>query len=234
MTVKKAAPKSEEIVTTLPLGKGVHPLIKIGVAFHVLTCTIWALPKPSEKVLRNEVQAAGTDSLLKFNHLVLKENRAVIGYLLPTGFWQYWDMFAPDPSQTDFWGDAEVIYFDGTRTTYQYPRMFLESIPKKYVQERFRKFYERAHLESNAFQWPVFAQRIALLNAVDSKNPPIKIVLRRHWQDVIRHDAKPGTTQSPYNSYAYYTHVVDQQLLRQDLGIPAEPSKKKEATHGVH
>ena len=77
-----------------------------------------------------------------------QETSPVKYYLIPTGFWQYWDMFAPNPANIDFYCDAEVTYADGSHRTYTYPRMYKLGIIQKYGMERFRKYYERARDDS--------------------------------------------------------------------------------------
>ncbi|MEI7576505.1 MAG: hypothetical protein WCK51_06400 [Armatimonadota bacterium] len=210
-------------VTAPAENKRVHPLVCAFVASNVLMVTIYALPKPTQAVVNNEVPAHGTDIFLKWNDATLKTHPFLETYILPTGLWQYWDMFAPNPAQTDFWCDAQIIFFDGSHTTYQYPRMKELPLTQKYLMERYRKFYERvnqsdpAHGNDNGWMWPVFAQHFALINAKDPKNPPVKVGLTRHWQEVARHDAKRGP-EPPYQSYTYYWHIVDQTKLARDMG----------------
>lgn len=195
----------------------VHPFVVALVVFHVLIITIYALPKPSPPVVEGRAEPHGSDIFLKWNDAVLKTNPVVTGYTYTTGTWQYWDMFAPNPAQTDIWCDAEVIYFDGSRTTYQYPRVKLVPIPTKYMIERFRKYYERVNQEQYKFLWESFAHRIALINASEQKNPPVMVKLTRHWQEVRRHDAGPGL-EPAYNKYQYFTYIVDQKLIREQKG----------------
>ncbi|MCE2765970.1 MAG: hypothetical protein LW628_03510, partial [Fimbriimonadaceae bacterium] len=83
----------------LPILPKIHPLVVGFVAFHVLAVVIYTLPKPIEPVLKGEAEPRGADAFLKYNFQVLRETPPVAGYLLLTGFWQYWDMFAPEPSQ---------------------------------------------------------------------------------------------------------------------------------------
>ena len=118
---------------------------------------------------------------------------AVLGYVLA------------NPAQRDYYGDALITYRDGKESVYQYPRMYTLPIPEKYVQERYRKFYERAHLEASSYVWKVFAQRIAREVNRQEGNPPVLVMLRRHWRDV----APPGKEQKQtYESYIYYHYQV--------------------------
>lgn len=206
--------------------KRVHPLVCAFVIFNVLMVTLYALPKPSPAVVNNEVDAHGSDIFLKWNDAKLKTNPVMENYLYTTGLWQYWDMFAPNPAQVDIWCDAEVIFFDGSHVTYQYPRMKALPLGQKYLMERYRKFYERvnlsdpAHGSDNGWLWATFAQHIALVNASDPKNPPVRIGLTRHYQDWqgLGNPNKQPTPEPPYGSTTFYWHIVDQTLLFKDLG----------------
>jgi hypothetical protein len=185
--------------------RGVSIWIRIAVFLHVFAVFVWTLPRPPQKPM-------GSDYILVFNQK-LKES-AIKDYLIPTGFWQYWDMFSPNPSNLDNWCDAEVIYQNGEIRRYQYPRMKLLPVGQKYVMERFRKYYERAYQDANSYLWPHFAQRIALINFDDPKNPPVKVRLYRHWR-FIRPPNEPQ--QQDYNSAMYFEYVVDQAKLRTDV-----------------
>jgi hypothetical protein len=219
---KKAAKKGSEPpqvaissvvpATAIPL-KSVSLWVKLFVAFHVFAITVWALPRPADAILKGKQLPVGTDWLLFWNARYLKESMPERLYCGTTGLWQYWDMFSPNPAQIDFWGDAEVVYQDGKHIRYQYPRIYLLPLPQKYPYERFRKYYERAHTEGYKFLWPLFAQRIALLCDTDKANPPVKVVLRRHWRPV----AAPGKVQQvDYNQFDYFTYAVDEERLRAD------------------
>ena len=203
-------PRSQAVeqLNPIPEKRGVAWWIKVFVFIHLVAITCWALPRPPEKVLSGEdklelntatvlttARSAGrniSDGTLLYNDRILKQSPLKY-YLLFTGFWQYWDMFSPNPSSTDFYGTAEITYKDGHEKLYTFPRMFTMGISEKYVSERYRKFYERAHLEETSWLWPTFAQRIALINYSDPNNPPVQVVLTRHWMPI----APPGEPQKP-------------------------------------
>jgi hypothetical protein len=218
--------RSEQVIPleTAETKRGVSIWIKLFVAFHLVAITSWTLPtardvneklvidKSSPFAAAKSIGRNISDGTLIYNDKFVKASPLQY-YLLSTGFWQYWDMFSPNPASIDFYGTATVTFQDGTSKLYQYPRMYDESISKKYVTERFRKFYERAHTESDKFLWPYFAQRVALESFTSPGNPPVKVVLTRHWLTV----AAPGAPQQQqYNSYNYYTYTVDQEKLQKD------------------
>jgi hypothetical protein len=187
--------------------------VKIFVPLHMAAVLIWALPHPPEAVANGRIKPKGSDWLLLQNARQLKTLAPVQAYLFTTGFWQYWDMFAPNPVQRDMWCDATVVFHDGSEKRFLYPRMYELSIPEKYVKERFRKFDERAGEPKHSYFWPPFGQWIALQMYSDPLNPPTKVRLRRHWLRV----APPGKPQpSEYKVDDYFTYVVDQEKLRSD------------------
>jgi hypothetical protein len=184
--------------------------VKAFVLLHLFCITVWAVPNPPESIAKGESKPAGTDYLLVWNADYLKRLQPVAAYLFATGTWQYWDMFAPNPAQTDLWVDAEVIYRDGTRKHHAYPRMFALPIQSKYPQERYRKYYERVNEDKYSYLWPLFALRIAYLND-NPANPPVTVKLTRHWLVVMPPD-KPQAKE--YNRYTYYEYAVDARELQ--------------------
>lgn len=190
--------------------------VKILVGFHVFATIVWTLPNPPKAVAEGALKPRATQWLLYWNGKYLKSLNPVRAYLFVTGTWQYWDMFAPDPSSTDWYCTTEVEYKDGTTKMVPYPRIYDLPIPEKYVKERYRKFYERAHLDEQARLWPPFAQTMALRAYTDKDNPPIVVHLRRHWLNI----AAPGQSQrKEYGSYEYYSYAVDQRRLRSAAGM---------------
>lgn len=213
----KASAKSP-VAVAVPIDlPRVQPLVVLFVIFHVLAITLYALPKPSDQVLKHIVQPRGSDAMLMFNENEMKNWAPVYGYLYTTGFWQYWDMFAPDPSQTDVWCDAEVVFLDGTKANFAYPRIKSLPLQEKFMRERHRKFYERVNSDLTPFFWPPFAQAIALQMATDPNDPPVQITLIRHFQVVAKHNV-PGPAEPPYENFRYFTYVVDQHKLFEEKG----------------
>ena len=237
-SLKRTSQIGNEATTHPP--RKVSIWVKLFVAFHVIAITVWAIPNPpnplpkelsSKTRLKLNAASLGTmlsslqrdahieavrinDGIRIYNLNELKSSPLKY-YVLSTGFWQYWDMFAPNPADTDYYGTAIVIYKNGAEKTYQYPRMYKLSIPVKYEKERFRKFYERAHGDADQFLWPYFAQHIALIMDTNPKNPPVEVKLIRHWQVV----SAPGKPQPKhYKHYQYFDYPVNQRRLSKDLG----------------
>jgi len=187
----------------------VSVFVKLFVLFHLVAITVWALPHPRDDLLQGKRPPFGTERILLWNHDTLWQFQPIELYLFVTGFWQYWDMFAPDPAQIDFWCDAKVVYKDGAEKTYQYPRIYSLPIPMKFIKERFRKFYERVNSDDYSNLWSTFGQRIAH-EMDDPKNPPVEVKLVRHWLQIVP-PGKPQPTE--YNHYEFYDYAVDQKRL---------------------
>lgn len=200
-------------------------LVKLFVAFHLTAIFIWATPEPApgyrDGLLKWRLETSGIHPFMQslnqgfrtFTYWQLKPS-IIKAYVLPTGFWQYWDMFAPNPANIDFYGDAVVKYADGTQRVYTYPRMYKMGIFQKYMMERFRKYYERANSDDYKYLWASFAQRIAYLATTDPNNLPVEVDLRRHWLEIM----PPGQPQpKEYSSYQYLEWSVNQDKLRHDL-----------------
>lgn len=194
--------------------KGVSVFVKLFVAFHVIGITVWALPNPRPAVMNESVEPWGTDWFLYYNWQL--KNTPIKYYSISVGNWQYWDMFAPNPANTDIWGDAEVTYQDGTVKDYVYTRIYDLPLHSKYVRERFRKFFERVGDGRFAFLWKPFSERIALEMDTMPGNPPVQVVLRKHYQKL----RGPGKEPDPYVTERFYVHQVDQERLKQMKEIP--------------
>ncbi len=212
--------------------------LKVWLVFHVIAITIWSLPKSAPGVLSGAVAPKGTDWILYVND-VYGRTSPIQQYVLGMGLFQSWDMFAPNPTNRDVWGDALVTYKDGSTKIYQYPRINTENYFWKYVKERYRKYYERANMDSFSYLWPDFARRIAVNSYDDPNNPPTRVQLRRHYVFVPRIITFPDYCESlyvkrghltfddwspptpppaPFTESPYYTVDVDQDRLKRDAG----------------
>jgi hypothetical protein len=156
------------------------------------------------------------DWLRIYDERYLKPLAVVQSTLFTVGTWQYWDMFAPNPSDTDWYCDVIIHYKDGSKKTVLYPRMYSLSIPEKYLKERYRKFYERAHDENGtSYVFTPFAYREAYENYTDPNNPPTKVELRRNWSKIPPPGMPPP---KQYENYIYFTAEIDPLKLKQMQG----------------
>lgn len=189
----------------------VHPLVQIALAFHVVCITLWSIPltPPEFAAAVQNPSAPGPDPGLKYalsiwNDRHVRPDSIVRKYVFSTGQWQYWDMFAPNPSTNDFWVDAEVLLEDGSTENFAYPRMSAMSIPVRYTKERFRKFIERGHEDKASVMWPYIARRLAYDYFHTKNKRPLKVTLVRHWRFLTG----PGLPEPPYNKTPFYTYLV--------------------------
>ena len=194
--------------------------VKVLVLWHVFCITVWSCPKPNNDILAGKVHVAPLavgDWIRLGDERYLKPLVGVRLWLFSTGAWQYWDMFAPNPANIDWYADAIIHYKDGTERISLYPRIYTLPIPQKYVEERFRKFFERAHSENEyPYIFQQFCYRQALLNFKDPKNPPVRVELRRHWKEV----PDPGLPEpKEYHQAVYFTGEIDPQRLKEMAGM---------------
>lgn len=159
--------------------------LKLLVGFHILAITSWAMPRSAPGVANGILPPSGLDWIPYLNDQYVRESPTK-QYILTLGLWQSWDMFAPNPTNSDVWGDAIVVRKDGTETVFQYPRVYSQGIVAKYITERYRKYFERAHLDSFAFMRQPFAERIARVTDNDKDNPVVRVILRRHYINIPR------------------------------------------------
>jgi hypothetical protein len=191
----------------------VHPAVQILVLFHVVCITLWSIPlTPPEfaaRVQNQDLPPGSPDPGVKYtlsiwNDRYVRPSSIVRKYVFSTGQWQYWDMFAPNPSTNDFWVDSEILLEDGTTVPFAYPRMSSMSIPVRYTKERFRKFIERGHEDKNSVMWPYIARRLALDFYTTQNKRPLKVTLVRHWRFLTG----PGQPDPAYNKTPFYTYLV--------------------------
>lgn len=195
--------------------------VKAFVWFHAVAILLWSLPRPAPAILQGAVPPSPAnlarhpvDFALLGNEW-LRENSPHRLYLLTTGVWQYWDMFAPNPSNLDYWYDAVVHYADGSSTVYEYPRMKKLPTGEKFLKERYRKFIERTNNDAtDKWKWPTFAQRVALLATKDLANPAVRVELRRHYRRLL---GPRSPEPRGYETSVFFVYVVDPERLAKDF-----------------
>lgn len=205
--------------------------IKAFVVMHIVGITMWSLPYPkrpyqigtasfgvdtsSPSAFARSFSETVTEGSLYLNWKYLKGS-PLMYYPGITGFWQYWDMFSPNPANTDLYMEADVIYKSGKKMRYKFPRIYTMSIPAKYVKERYRKYFENVNQAEQGYSRPFAAQRIALDCFKDPADPPVQVSLIC-FADRIE---PPGTPPDPtYKELHFYSYQVDQTKLMQDKGL---------------
>jgi hypothetical protein len=208
-----------------PNKKGVHWLVQVWVFFHLFMILSWSLPDAPDRIFDEHEQKSPKpkpikeklrdipNEVLYFNRQYIKESPTRY-YLYTTGFWQYWNMFSPNPANVDVYIDALVTYQDGSQKTFEYPAMQKLSVFERYFKERYRKFVENAHPDRYAYKWPAVAQAIAYQSYQGDGNFPVAVTLRRHFKTVM----PPGQRTDPtYQEYAFFSYMVDIEKLKKQV-----------------
>ena len=163
-------------------------LLSAVLAFHLVAITCWCLP---------------LNSLLPGR---IKE--AVRPYMLWTGLFQAWDMFAPEPPRLNFYLEAEITYRDGQKRVWKFPRMQDLGLMERYSKERYRKFAnEHLRVDESALLWPDAARYVARLNN-DPANPPVLVQLVRYWSDLAIRMPDGSFTPERWSHFVFYRYPV--------------------------
>lgn len=212
--------KLRQALFTRPKGEKVFWPVKLFILFHVVAIVSWVMPEPGKAVQNGVAKGTFSEQLMKFNQDWVKKSPTQL-YLLSTGLWQSWDMFAPNPANTDMYPDADVTLKSGKVLHYDYPRMYLLNRLEKYQKERYRKFFENAN--TNVPLYPAFAKRVAYLVATDPNDPPVKVVLKRHFVQIPK-----------VESFATYSENLWTALLNRSVTpavlMPPNPPMPKDYT----
>lgn len=135
------------------------------IAFHVCCIAVWSVPGP--------LQPAAVRAVVD----------VVTPYMIRSGLWQGWDMFAPDPLALEIDLVAEVTFADGHQATWIFPRMQEMPYLERYRKERWRKWRERVRLDAFAQIWPDTARWIA--RRFDGPWHPVRsVALVRRWKAI--------------------------------------------------
>ncbi len=129
--------------------------INIFLVFHLFAIACWCVPidSPLIPLCRNLVRP----------------------YFLWAGLFQSWDMFAPVPKGANTYIEATLVYRDGSRKTWTFPRMEQLSLTERYFKERYRKFAESLQRDEVDDLLPDAARYIARSNS--SPGNPVKTVI---------------------------------------------------------
>ena len=158
-----------------------HWAINVFLLFHIVAIFGWCVPirTPFFELCRNMVRP----------------------YLRWSGLFQSWDTFAPEPWPTNSYLEATLIYRDGTRATWAFPRMEKLSLRDRYFKERYRKFEENLQRDENDSLWPDVARYIARANSSPA-NPVKTVILIQRWSFIVpRQDGS-------YNREPWDQHIL--------------------------
>lgn len=130
-------------------------------------------------------------------------------YVIKLGLWHSWDMFSPDPLAVNFNLEAHITFADGSLRIWEFPRMEKLGVWERYQKERFRKWRERVRQDVYRAVWDDTARYIAR-QVHDPANPPVKVVLVRHWGSI------PPPEPDPEDK----TQVRDYQPIAREYPMP--------------
>jgi hypothetical protein len=167
--------------TRLPHLQGMKRVaISAFLLFHIVAITCWCIPLDSPLIAN-------------FRDLVRP-------YMLWSGLFQGWDMFAPSPRNINSYLQAVVISKDGRTQTWKFPRMEHLGFGQRQFKERYRKFAENVQKDANSALWPDVARHIARLN--NPSAPPAIVLLVRYWSEI-----KPPSAGGPYHPEPWHAHI---------------------------
>jgi hypothetical protein len=171
--------------------KAAHIAISLFLLFHIAAITLWAIPLDSP---------------------LIAQGRALIRpYMLWSGLFQSWDMFAPTPKSVNAYVVCSVITKDGVVHPWTFPRMEQLGIAERYYQERYRKFAENLQDQRNAALWPGVARHLARLYN-NPANPPEIVMLIRYWSDIT-----PGRNESQRSERPAARILFEYRVAPEDL-----------------
>jgi hypothetical protein len=157
--------ESESLTSHRPAQhKAKRAVINGFIILHLVAIFCWAIPANS--LLRTAI------------------NERFSPYLLWSGLWQGWDMFAPNPRSFNTYLEAEITFRNGQQRVWKFPRMNELGFIQRYFHERYRKWAnDNVRLDENSGLWPDTARYIARLY-FDASNPPQSVKLVRYWAEI--------------------------------------------------
>jgi hypothetical protein len=161
--------------------------------FHIFAITCWCIPLDSP--------------------LIANFRDVIRPYMLWSGLFQGWDMFAPSPRNINSHLEAVVIYKNGLTHTWKFPRMEKLGFPERDFKERYRKFAENVQNDANSALWPDVARRITRLNG-DASNPPALVLLVRYWSEIKPPGAGGAYHPQPWHANIFFEYIVQPQDLQ--------------------
>jgi hypothetical protein len=202
----------------LPAGSRLKKnLIHAFVLFHLTAVAAWSF--------------TSSDSTSKL-HKVVRSRFAF--YMLPTGLWQAWNMFAPNPAISNVYLEAEVTLADGSRVTWKFPRMNELGYFDRYRRERYRKWASERVWTSGQVDRLVAepAARFAARQVERPDNQARVVELVRYRaqirspkrDEIARHDEVP----QEWERLVFFTYQLDAEGRAGAFTMPAATQPQEE------
>ena len=167
-------------------------LINVFIGFHLIAIASWCVPT--------------------YGPLIPLFRSLVRPYFLWAGLFQSWDMFAPVPKRANVYLEAILVYRDGSRETWTYPRMEQMALKEKLFKERYRKFADNLQSDQLDDLLPDAARHIARLNSRPDNPVKTVILIQRLSFIVPRRDG--SYIPEPWESHVLLGYGVRPEDLR--------------------
>ena len=191
-TAPVVALKNGSTMVQKPLNGWKRAVLNVFIAFHAVALFLWGLPDGPFR-----------------SHTAWPFQR----YVVYTGLWHIWGMFAPKPLDINFDVRATVKYRDGSTAEWIAPRVEEMSVWQRMSKERFRKWRERIRSEEYIMVWDDTAHWVARQMNRNPQNPPVEVKLTRWWIDTplpnLKQDYQPLPRRVVWNkSFTYGTYPI--------------------------
>jgi hypothetical protein len=141
-----------------------YSVVNVFLVFHILAIACWCMPVDSP--------------------LILVGKNLVRPYFLWSGLFQSWDMFAPIPKGANTYIEAIVVYKDGSRSSWTFPRMEHLGLTQKLSKERYRKFADNLVRDDTDALLPDAARYIARMKS-NPRNQVRTVLLIQKWSFIV-------------------------------------------------
>lgn len=151
--------------------------VTVFVAAHLTALVIWNLPA---KVMLRE-------------RLVPILN----WYMLPTGLWQDWGMFAPDPGKNSLALEAVSLDRHGVLRTYSFPKLTGLSVPAASWRFRHAKYLSVIGLENSAANREFAARTVLRRQGIPGESYPVDVQLLYRVRPTPPPGERPAALSDP-------------------------------------
>jgi hypothetical protein len=118
--------------------------------------------------------------------------------------WQGWGVFSPNIRKTSMVLGANIIYDDGLRRVWEFPRIDKCDLMDKLFLERYRKFgYDHANWDEHKYMYPDYARFIAR-TAARPQHSITKIELFKYYFNLLPMEREMSGERDPQHFVKYF------------------------------
>lgn len=132
---------------------------------------------------------------------------AVSRYLFPTGMWQYWGMFAPDPMRDTLTLEAEVLDAHGLRYAYAFPKLADYSKLAGVPRFRHSKFAANLAMPENELLREMTAHHVVRRLGLADDTFPVQVKLVYQVRVTPPPGGPPADPMTPTTPYVFATYL---------------------------